>query len=198
MKLNDLVKTRNYLQQISTRAVKSHTEELDGKLNQIRNMPLHLDYRADMDGLLSQIDNIESQLDDIETRIPALIAKIDQELIESTRDFMERGYIINGFYGSNSTDVLTERNQRLLVLHDDTRAEVLVKARGYTNWHYPTLEIGPGDGVWTEHLVAGDPLYIVDVHPEFINSTLSRFNDDYRNRIRPYLTGMHAGLSDTD
>jgi len=60
--------------------------------------------------------------------------------------------------------------------------------RGYTNWHYPTLEIGPGHGEWTEHLIAGDPLYIVDIQQEYIHSTLSKFNDVYRRRIRPYLT----------
>lgn len=198
MRLSELVKTRNYLQELSTTAIKTVTEELDGKLNRIRSMPLHLDYQSDLDHLLEQVDKIEYQLDYIEETIPKMVNKINQELNELTKDFHKRGYMINGFYGSNSTDVPTERNERLLPMSQDVHSEVLVKVRSYTDWRYPTLEIGPGDGVWTEHLVAADPLYILDVHKEFIDNTLNKFNYEYRNRIRPYQIGMHVGKSDTD
>jgi len=82
-------------------------------------------------------------------------------------------------------------------MHDSTRSEVLVKSRSYTDWRYPVLEIGPGDGTWTEHLIAGDPLYIVDLHQEFLDNTLNKFNPVYRNRGRSYIVGAH-GIADTD
>jgi phospholipid N-methyltransferase len=198
MRLSELVKTRNFLQELSVTAVQEVTEELDGKLNRIRNLPLHLDYQSDLDHLLEQVDKIEHQLEYIEETIPKVVAKINQELAERTKDFYARGYMINGFYGSNSTDVATERQDRLLPMSQEVYSEVLIKIRSYTDWRYPTLEIGPGDGQWTEHLVAGDPLYIIDVHKEFLDSALSKFTFEYRNRVRPYLTGPEAGKSDTD
>jgi len=198
MRLSELIKTRNYLQQLSTSAIKTVTEELDGKLNRIRSLPLHLDYQGDVDHLLAQVELIENQLDYIETSIPKIVDKINQELQGLTKDFYARGYMINGYYGTNSTDVATERAARTLPMDNDVHSEVLVRVRAYTDWRYPALEIGPGDGQWTEHLVAADPLYIIDVHKEFIDSTLSKFNYEYRNRIRAYLTGMHVGKSDTD
>lgn len=198
MRLSELVKTRNFLQELSTSAIKTVTEQLDGKLNRIRSLPLHLDYQEDLDHLLDQVDKIEYQLDYIEETIPKMIGKINQELQELTKDFYARGYMINGFYGTNSTDVATEREARLLPIEQELYSEVLVKIRGYTDWRYPALEIGPGDGQWTEHLVAADPLYIIDVHKEFIDSTLNKFGFEYRNRIRAYQTGMHVGKSDTD
>lgn len=198
MKLSDLVRLRNNLQDVSTTAVRATVNTLDGKLTHINELPMHLGYRDNVESLIHSIDSIESQLDNLNNNIPVLVEAINREIVERTKEFMARGYIINGFYGSNSTDVTTERNHRIMNMHDETRSAVLVRARKYTDWRYPVLEIGPGDGTWTEHLIAGDPLYIIDVHQEFLDSTLSKFNPMYRNRIRSYLTGMHANRSDTD
>lgn len=197
MKLSDLVKLRNELQQVQTSFSRNTINDLDSHLSRIYELPLHLDYKGKVGELIQFIDLIENKLTSIETDVTVLIEKINLEIDERTKDFMARGYLINGHRGSDGTDVAFERSGRIMPMHDETRAELLVKARKYTDWRYPALEIGPGDGTWTEHLIAADPLYIVDVHPEFLDSTLSKFNSVYRNRIRPYLIGMH-GTSDTD
>lgn len=193
MKLSELIKLRNKLQLFDIVPAREKVEELDGYLNQLINNPIHLSYKESIDSNLSNLDNIEQSLSTIENNISILINYIEQELEERTKEFAQRGYMINGGYGSNSTSVESERLGRLLPIKDHTRSELIVKIRSRTEWHYPTLEIGPGDGQWTEHLVAADPLYIVDVHQEFIDSTLSKFNDVYRNRIRPYLLKSHDG-----
>jgi SAM-dependent methyltransferase len=111
---------------------------------------------------------------------------------------MQLGYTVNDFFGSNLTNYDVERLDRVLELSDDERGEIGTVLRSYTDWHYPTLEIGPGDGDWTESLVAGDPLYIVDRHQEFLDSTLAKFNEVYQKRLRPYLTGLHADRPEFD
>lgn len=193
MKLSNLVKLRNNLQNINASSARLSIEEFDGHISNQLNIPMHLTYTDDINRYVHKLDSIQDLLDQIENDIPALIEKIQQEIDDLTKDFYQRGYMLNGFYGSNSTDVPTERLARILQISDQTRGEVIVKARGYTSWHYPVLEIGPGDGQWTEHLVAGDPLYIVDVHREFLDTTLSKFNEVYKNRIRPYLLKSNGG-----
>lgn len=197
MKLSELVKLRNELQHLQTSSIRLAVEDLDGHLSRIHEFPLHLDYKSNVSDMIHVIDSIEDNLLLIDNTITDLIIKINAELDERTKELMTRGYLINGIYGSDKTDIMTERRDRVMQMHNGTRAEVLVKARKYTDWHYPVLEIGPGDGIWTEHLIAGDPLYIVDIHQEYIDSTLNKFNTVYRNRIRPYLIGSH-GISDTD
>jgi phospholipid N-methyltransferase len=187
MRLSDLVKLRNNLLDFNAAQVKLELDVLEGRLSQQLRLPLHLNYSDNIQDLINHLQDSNQQIAEVENKIPKLITQIEQEINETTKNFLARGYMINGFYGSNSTDVATERNDRLMPISDDTRSEVIVRLRGYTDWHYPCLEIGPGDGVWTEHLVAGDPLYIVDVHQEFLDSTLSKFNETYRNRVRPYL-----------
>lgn len=192
MRLSDLVRLRNNLKNFSSVATRERLEELDGHLTQQLNIPMHSAYSGTIDEFVKHLDNAERELNTLEERLPTLIANIEQEISEITKEYLARGYMINGFYGSNATDLHTERHDRLMPISDDTRGEIVVKIRGYTEWHYPTLEIGPGDGAWTEHLVAADPLYIIDRQPEFLESTLSKFNGVYRNRVRPYLTGLHA------
>lgn len=197
MKLSELVKFRNELQKVQTSFARSAVDALDGHLSHINEIPMHLDYKDNVADLIKCIDSVENQLLTIENNIPAIVDKVNAEIADLTKDFYARGYMINGSYGSDRTDVETERTARCMPMHDETRAQVLVKARKYTDWRFPALEIGPGDGTWTEHLIAGDPLYIVDIHEEFIEATLNKFNSVYRNRIRPYLIGSH-GISDTD
>ena len=198
MQLSDLIKLKNNLKSINLDLVRQQTEILDIQLSRLFNINMHMSYRDQLGEKLKDCDMIGDSLSDIDTKIQELLKQIDQEVVEITKDYMARGYMINEFYGSDYTDVTTERNNRLMPISDETRSEVIVRLRGYTDWHYPVLEIGPGDGMWTEHLVAGDPLYILDRHQEFIDNTLNKFNGVYRNRIRPYLTGPHGRVHEED
>jgi phospholipid N-methyltransferase len=198
MRLSDLIRLKNNLKSINLDSVRQQAEVLDGQLSQLFTITMHMSYRDQLDEKIKDCDMIENALVGIESKIQELLKQIDAEVSEITKDYMARGYMVNGFYGSNYTDVPTERNDRLLPINDETRSEVVVRLRSYTDWHYPVLEIGPGDGTWTEHLVAGDPLYILERHQEFIDNTLNKFNGVYRNRIRPYLTGMHGRTQEED
>lgn len=193
MKLSDLIRLRNKLLSFNVDSAREKIEELDGHLNQLIDKPIHLNFKESINVNLSNLDNIEQTLAQIDNNILTLINQVEQELEEQTKEMLQRGYMINDGYGSNSTNVETERSWRLMPIKDETRSELIVKIRSYTDWHYPTLEIGPGDGQWTEHLIAADPLYIVDVHQEFLDSTVSKFNSVYQNRIRKYLLKSHTG-----
>jgi SAM-dependent methyltransferase len=72
-------------------------------------------------------------------------------------------------------------------LSETVTREILSRIHLYSSWKYPALEIGCRDGEWTQHLVANDPLYIVDHYREFLDSTMSIFVEQYQRRIRPYL-----------
>lgn len=193
MRLSNLVKLRNRLKAFSSTNARLALDEVDGQLSQLLNIPQHLAYQDNITDIIRHLDSAGQQLTEVDNKLPKIIEEIEKEINDITKEYLQRGYIINGFFGSNSTDVFTEREHRILPINDNTRGEAIVRIRNYTSWKYPTLEIGPGDGAWTEHLVAGDPLYLVEVHKEFIDSTLSKFNPTYRNRLRPYLLKSHDG-----
>jgi SAM-dependent methyltransferase len=60
---------------------------------------------------------------------------------------------------------------------------------------FACLELGPGDGQWTEYLVAADPLYLADINQDFLDSTVKKFPEPYRPRIRTYLLNNDGNLS---
>ena len=81
-----------------------------------------------------------------------------------------------------------ENLRKLPFSQNETRDLVVAQIGKYTNWKYPGLEIGPGNGEWTEHLVANEPLYLVDTHEHFLTETKTKFNGHFQNKIRSYLT----------
>jgi SAM-dependent methyltransferase len=191
MQLSDMVRLRNELMNINFIATKSAVNAIDGKFTHLLNSPAHLTYKEDLGSVINHIDSMETSITSMEDSVAQLIEKLNQEITDNTQEYLARGYIIDGGYGSDAADVDLERNGRQMELSNDLRSEILVRARGYTDWRFPGLEIGPGNGQWTEHLIAADPLYIVDMHQEFLDSTVSKFTPAYQNRIRPYLTGKN-------
>lgn len=82
-----------------------------------------------------------------------------------------------------------DRLYRISVIDPKTKEQVSSKIRTFTDWKYPCLEIGPGEGCWTDNLVGSDPLYLIDIHETYLKKTLSNFNSIYSKRVRTYLVG---------
>ena len=133
MNLGQLVLLRNNLKKISTTEAKISIDALDGSISQNLRIPLDLYYQNSVNHLIDQIDTIEKTLEKIENSVPGLICNIEQELESRTKDYLARGYLINGYYGSNSTDVYTERTDRILPINDATRSEIIALSL-FGNW----------------------------------------------------------------
>lgn len=58
----------------------------------------------------------------------------------------------------------------------------------HTSYIFPTLEIGPGDGYWTNKLLGGEPLYLVDRFQEFLDMTKKQYKILQQRRLRSYIT----------
>lgn len=138
--------------------------------------------------ILSDTAQLLRQLETVQASVNQMQLEITEEIKEITRDYHKRGYMINGSYASNRTSVEGERDLRQMRMHEPTRDKIKSVIGMYTDWRYPGLEIGPGDGQWTEYLVACDPLYLVDIHTEFLTATTEKFNEVYKNKLRTYTT----------
>ena len=192
MKLSELIKLRNNLQNISFTALNHEVNDIDAVVSKNFNFSIHENYKSSLNNVIKLLSDIESQIENQQERITDLIQEVDKEIFELTATMMELDYTYKNPMVPCLSNYIVERTDRVLELSHNERGEISTVVRSYTSWQYPTLEIGPGDGEWTESLVAGDPLYIVDRHQEFIDSTLSKFNEIYRRRVRPYFVGTHG------
>jgi SAM-dependent methyltransferase len=123
------------------------------------------DFLQDVDRMQSIIDLVQSKIDAVSTKFFAEnyqleLEHIDAEITRKSRQIK---------YEEQFVKILTQRINL------------------YSNWQYPALEIGCGDGEWTSLLVASDPLYIADFFSEFLDSSVKQFPAVYQGRVRKYL-----------
>lgn len=134
----------------------------------------------------SSIGDLRAMIDMVvkyKDRADLIGAEIDQEISKLTQKFFAANYETEFEYN----DPANIRRVRKLYMPNHAVPVLMSRLGLILDWRYPTLEIGCRDGEWTTQLVAGDPLYIVDTHQEFLTSTMNRFNPEYQRRIRPYL-----------
>lgn len=55
-----------------------------------------------------------------------------------------------------------------------------------SDWLYPGLILRPGTESWIKHLVALDPLYVIDVSHDLLAPARESFNEQYQMRMRCY------------
>jgi len=184
MKLSELVAFKEKIKQAvdTTGAEQSLTTMLTDMSLLYRQFP-NEHYRGFIDSSISDLRAMIDMVVKHKDRADLIGAEIDQEISKLTQKFFAANYETEFEYN----DPANIRRVRKLYMPNHAMPVLMSRLGLILDWRYPTLEIGCRDGEWTTHLVAGDPLYIVDTHQEFLTSTMNRFNSEYQRRIRPYL-----------
>jgi SAM-dependent methyltransferase len=184
--LYDLVTLKKtLLESYNTQEVEETIMKLRSQIENVKlQVPVieqeNLDY---IEGLVQYcstlLEQVTAPLDDFKKKIKEIEAKIGEV---SHKLFV-------GNYELEEMDGGPEhvRNHRRIHLRPEVEEMVQYRIQLYTGWQYPALEIGCRDGEWTQHLVAGDPLYIMDKYQEFLDSANSKFPPEYQARLRKYL-----------
>lgn len=190
MKISELVALKNEILGLNSNAISTtsnqHLENLQIIVNKF-NIPLI----EQIDLCRKSITEIELAEQKLNSNLTEVIKKLDHQIYELTKTFNTNGYIVNGLPWTCDSTVEAERSIRFETVDDITKTKVLSRIQTLTSPKIATLEIGPGDGAWTHFLVAADPLYLLDVHQEFLDSTSNKFPSQYHRRLRRYLTGTN-------
>lgn len=196
MKLHELVDLKNRLLKFQN----TESMFINSELNNFRTL-LHLigviDFTDIKNELHTTIDSINQSSDDLKNLLDKLIQLVNQSIDTIVRDWYKMGYLTNTGEACSQLDAESERTFREGKVPYDVKSRIHGLISKYTNDAYPVLEIGPGDGIWTDYLVAGDPLYLLDRHQEFLDNTKNKYPDQYKNRIRAYKI-LHGDLPDSD
>jgi phospholipid N-methyltransferase len=193
MKISELVRIKKKLLEFQSPTfatfIESKFKETSLYIDNMLSSFVFGELQSNLAGHLTELGSHITKTDEL---IANLISYVENLIEEQEKEFYKEGYLINGIEFISETDVHNERHYRTVICDDDVKQSIISDIRRYTNPKYPALEIGPGDGQWTTFIVAGDPLYVVDIHPEFIESTKSKFPIEYQRRLRTYLSGWHG------
>ena len=196
MKLHELVDLKNRLLEFKHSETMFFNADLD-KFTTLLNLIGVTSFPDNRNELYPTITTINHSYSDLKTKLDRFLETVDNRIHAITKDWYKMGYLTNTGAGCSQLDVLGERSLREGNTPYDVKSRIHGLISKYTNDAYPVLEIGPGDGVWTDYLVAGDPLYILDRHQEFLDSTKNKYPEQYKNRIRAYKV-LHGDLPDSD
>ena len=191
MKLNELVSLRNQLRQ--TLNISIIQSEIESNYTRLKNLIDNVDaeifsriinaadiHKQHFGIFLQDVDEIQSIIDLVQSRIDEL----------STKFFAENYQLELEYIDAEST-----RKIRQIKYDEKFVKNLTQRINLYSNWQYPALEIGCGDGEWTKFLVASDPLYIADFFPEFLASAVEQFPPLYQGRVRKYLIKEYYKIS---
>lgn len=187
MKLLNLVKNKNQIAELDYENLITEYEKYVNALRSVLGSceAEHVEYIQQIN---QELVNLTTVMKTTKSITDNLLTDIKNQIDEKIKDWHQTGYIVQSDYEfTTSTSVELERSNRSSIPSDSAKQKVLAIIQKYSNPKYACLEIGPGDGEWTPHLVASDPLYLVDIHQEFLESTMFKFPEQYRRRIRPYL-----------
>ena len=76
---------------------------------------------------------------------------------------------------------------RNLNISESVKNIIVSRILSYADWHYPAAIIRPSCEDFINHLVANDPLYLIDEHKDLLLPAMNKFNLQYQNRLRPYI-----------
>jgi SAM-dependent methyltransferase len=183
MKLNELVRLRNQL--VDAIELTVLNEELEKNYARLHNLSTDID--QDLESEIIKIANNHKDIHLLFQRdydqLNNLLLTIEDKINQLSTHFFAENYQLELKY----LDPDSIRQTRVLRYDEDFERILTQRINLYSNWQYPALEIGCRDGEWTKLLVASDPLYITDVHQEFLISTVEQFPPLYQGRVRKYL-----------
>lgn len=161
-----------------------------------------LTMQGEMDSVLHAVDTHKIQMPEYLDRLQHLkdtatsaVSEFSQEINRLQIDLLEKIAALEPIYFARSYqwyEQVIDREpaeyvlNRRLPITDDTQAYIQTRVQAHSNWKYAGLLIRPGLEEWIEHMVACDPLYVVDTHHEMFGPAKERFNPVYQNRLRYY------------
>ena len=175
-KLSDLVNFKNQLDLLSTKTVQDDSNK---KLDKIT----HLFSLENYDNLLEQRKfDIQQSFDAFELELEKLKDIVKQEISVLEKPEFQKSYILyEGEFGNSADYILNLRKHKI-------PNPELFQARlsRYIDWQHSAMIIRPGIENFIDSMVALDPLYLVDLSHDYLAPALSKFNNQYQNRLRTY------------
>lgn len=182
MNLLELVRLRTRLLGVNSAPAQSQVLDLFVELKStLAVYPFHeIDvFEQEIMHLLTNLDQCTKKIaDKLQEQIDTFADDCNQRSLEMYND----GILCD------TPEYLFEKNaQYFNNASEDAKNAFLEKIKTKIDWRYPAMEIRPNNGFVTEHLVACDPLYLVDTREDMFTRVQAAWNEVYQRRVRYYV-----------
>lgn len=184
MKLSDLIKFRNQLNELDIDQARDHVRlDLSQFKHIVDSNPIQIgQYQQQVDSkflsILNQITDFGLIIDNLKQEISKLIEEAEKPY------FVESYQLYEEMTAYDSPEYILDRRP---VLSKETENFLVSRLQFYTSWQYPGMIIRPGVEPFIEHLVSYDPLYLVDTDRTLLEPAICRFPIEYQQRLRSYV-----------
>jgi SAM-dependent methyltransferase len=182
MKLSELINYRNQLNESSAVSVLNTANiELDKVLHLVDAQPELMN--SITHNLTTQYRNIQQAFDNFEIDLNNIKSQLKSKIEEAERPWFQEGYnLYDKGEADYAEDILNNRQA-----HAPDSAPFRSRLTQYANWKHSAMIIRPGLETFINNMVAYDPLYLVDLSHDFLRPAMEKFNEQYQNRLRPYV-----------
>ena len=185
MKLSNLLKYKQYINNASVRSAADHTfDHLGDIVNTIQLNQLQFGEHSQK--LQNKFQEINSNFQEFQSELDKLNSEIDDIIASQQPAYFSKSYqIYEEMIACETTEYILDRG--LKDITGDIYDFISARVELYDEWKYPAAIIRPGRESFIKKLVGCDPLYLIDQSHELLNPSLEQFGEKYRVRLRPYV-----------
>ena len=190
MRLSDLVNYMNLLESMSVMDTARQTDQVLDKITHVvSTSAIQLEQFSAV--LAQRQTEVASALTQYESDLVALKHTL-RELIATTEKpwFSESYRLYEQEMVHETTEYILSRRPEISA---DTEQFYRTRLTRYNSWHHAAMIIRPGRESFIHDLLASDPLYLVDESHDLLEPAMGQFNEQYRQRLRPYTILERSG-----
>lgn len=183
MKISELAAYRETLEDLRPRdSLPMLAKELDSVLYLVANKPIQMPVA--LAGLEQSRDRAMQSIHDFNQQLDAVLADLLQQIQSLEPSYLARSYQLyeEGIRYDSVEHVLNRR----FPIDPQVQSYIQSRVQAHSDFHHAGMIIRPGLEDWVTHMVACDPLYLVDTAHELLQPAKERFNPHYQARLRYY------------
>ena len=181
MILSDIVNHKNVLDSLeSDSAANAVLHKLDAVLKYAQDS----DEPEILESMTSTRNKVAKKLDQFESTLKQLQQSVLEKIKQKEPEyFAASSSLYNHEMKHDSADHIA---QRQLNVDSITALFLQQRLKRYTSWQHPGMVIRPLHALHVDDLVACDPMYFVDTHPDLLDQVNSQFTKEYQSRLCYY------------
>lgn len=183
MKISELAAYRETLEALKPRdSTTILAKELDAVLHLVANKAIQMPQA--LASLQHSRDQAHDSIAQFNTHLQSLLDDLLQQIKNLEPSYLARSYQLyeEGLRYDSIDHVL---NRRFPINHE-MESYIQSRVQAHSDYHHAGMILRPGRESWVEHMVACDPLYLVDTNHELFETVKAKFTTQYQARLRYY------------